>query len=224
MLEGFRQTFWSKGIKFLDYIKSNGSAYVDTGFVVSDYLTEIHVTASQTGVSTWSDILVHAGNSKAINVGDLKPGFGFCSISPFNDRQLYLRCGQSRWWNSAANAGNWSDGNMHNIRIGMQSTSSAYSYLDETSISMTREGNHTDITLPADSQTIFASKYDNQYYMMSSAYKVRRVAYSLNSNMLADFRAAKVYSQYGFYDVVSDVFHPAEGGSVEAGGEIDANA
>ena len=34
-----RQTFWIKGIKFLDYIKSNGSAYVDTGFVVSDYLT-----------------------------------------------------------------------------------------------------------------------------------------------------------------------------------------
>jgi len=48
MLKGSRQTFWSSGtgIKFLDYIKSNGSAYVDTGFVVSDYLTEIHVTAS----------------------------------------------------------------------------------------------------------------------------------------------------------------------------------
>ena len=83
---------------------------------------------------------------------------------------------------------------MHNIRIGMQSTSSAYSYLDETSISMTREGDHTDLTLPADSQTIFASKYNNQYYMKSSAYKVRRVAYSLNSSMLADFRAAEVNS------------------------------
>lgn len=36
MLKGSRQTFWKKGngVKFLDYIKSGGDVYIDTGFTV----------------------------------------------------------------------------------------------------------------------------------------------------------------------------------------------
>lgn len=218
-----RQTFWTqyKSVKFLDWIQSDGSGYVDTGFVVPNYLTEIIVKASHTNTPTWQNPLVFAGNTIAMNVSDLKPAFGFASISPYNDRQLYIRCGTSRYWNATANAGNWNDGQMHDIQIRMTSASAATASLDGTTISMVREGSHTDVTLPTDSQTIFASKYDGSYYMTNAVYKVRRVAYSLNSNMLADFRAASVNGHYGFYDILNKTFSSGKGGTFTAGDEID---
>lgn len=121
----------------------------------------------------------------------------------------------SRWWNSRAYDGNWDDGKLHDIVIGLTSLDSAEAMLDNSPIQMVNEGtlSHEDYprTMPADSQTIFASKSDNAYYMVSSAFKVQRVAYSLNDIVIADFRAGVSQNNAGFFDVIAKTFHAGTG-------------
>lgn len=227
MLLGARQFFERRGpaVTFLSWVQSDGRAVVDLGFTPTDYRTRIRITASMSSVLSSSDKrpLVMAGLSNAINNKDLKQGFGFAAI--YKDRQLYLRVGRSRWWNNAAYSGNWSGGKMHDIDAGLTDEYTATLYLDGVQIASVNESSlsiseYPREPLPTDSQTVFGSKYNGNYYLANSMYKVRRVAYELGGVVLADFRAAEVDGNVGFYDIVSKRVCQPVSGSLINGGDL----
>lgn len=204
-------------ITFLDWLQSDGATgVVDTGFVVSNYLTRILITAAIITDQFTAGVPLVCGGTQSVN--DLNTrAFGFAAF--FTDRQVYIRSGGTQFWNTSANRGNWRDGQFHAIEIGATSGTSATATVDNTSIPMTKV-NGTDVsTMPQDSQSIFATKYNNGFYLINKQYKVRRVAFALNGVILADFRAAEVGSNCGFYDIIAGVFHPGAG-SFSKGQEI----
>ena len=220
--------------KFLSWLQSNGNGYVDTGFAPSSINTRILISASYTQTPTTTAPLVFAGCSVAVNANDDKVGFGFSPV--FNDRQIYFRVGKSRWWNNRANTGNWKGGTMTNIEVGLISETAATGSKDGSTIAMVNEGSTSTETyprvMPTESQVIFGSKSGTAYSMVNSIYKVRRVAYSLNGTILADFNAARLGSVCGFYDIVNNLFCPgvgtfSEGSVIEdfgSGGGVILNA
>ena len=224
MVFGRHSVFGEGGPIFLEWLQGDGSTgYVDTGFVVQDYMTRMTIEAAYQGGNTNNyyafGAVVMAGCESDTSSSERKM-FGF---SPrHKDRQIWMNVGLGRAWNNPAYAGSWDGGSFHVINVGAVSGSQISATLDgvDVGMSLVSAGSFSD--LPTESQTIFASKADGGYYLLSSQYKVRRVAYKLDGVFLADFRAAAVNKIYGFYDVVGRKF-AAGHGSLTAGSVIAKN-
>ena len=68
--------------------------------------------------------------------------------------------------------------------------------------------------MPTDTQTVFASKYNGEYYLKNSKFKVARIAYEVGGVIVHDFVAAKVGETCGFYDITTSKFNAGVGGLV----------
>lgn len=200
----------------LEWLQSDGTGYVDTGFVVTDYRTKNIIEAACTTFTVGLAPLVMAGATSAIN-DRYEPVSGFACV--FNDRQLYIRRGLSQFWNASGNQGNWNNGQFRKIEIMIAGQNSATASVDGTNISMSSPiGSQAPGALPSDSQTVFASKTNGSFTLINSAYKVRRVAYVMDGEFLADFRAAVAKDTFGLYDIISGEFHPGTGGFTAGSG------
>ncbi len=205
---------------YLNWLQSDGAGYVDTDFLIRDYKTRALLTAAYSGRADGGTLnaVFFAGIDGVSNFNNLNlPAFGFTPF--FNDRQIYFRVGGAHFWNASSNVGNWNDGNIHNIEVGATGTNQVTASFDGSSIAMTRVGGSIGGAIPNDTQAIFASKYNGAFYHVSSVFKIRRIAYLLDGILLSDFRAAEYGGEYGFYDEIAGVFHPATGGLI-SGGEL----
>ena len=192
-----------KRVTFIEWLASDGTGYVDLQYAPIDPETRMLITASTSTAASRYAPLVCSGMNTAINDVS-KPSFGFASLS--DDRQMYLKSARQHWWNMTANSGNWNDGNFHSIDIGQSGATSSTCSVDGLSISMQRITNSTAGSMPTDTQTVFASKYNGKYYLKNSKFKVARIAYEVGGVIVHDFVAAKVGETCGFYDITTSKF------------------
>ena len=199
----------------LEWLRSDGTGYIDTGFVVSDYKTKYIIEAACLSINPSYNPLVMAGATTSMNnTNESCCGFG----AFYNDRQIFLRRGHNQFWNSSGNNGNWNGGQFHVLETSLSGQTSATASVDGVNIPMSVVSFGQSLELPPDSQTVFASKTNGVFTLLNSAYKVRRVAYALDGVMLAEFRAAIAKDAFGMYDIISGVFHPGAGGFTAGSG------
>ena len=244
---GIRTTFNPMGAERIDYvswIQSDGSAYIDTGFVIPNFYTRFDVTASclqSSGGHNKSPLfasgLATGVDSAATYASTSVGGFMFSSI--YTDRQVAMNIGRTRIWNANAYSGNWRSSAASPVfytftDCGIQTATATsipdYSYDDSvckatqngTVIHLASEGGTATFfrtyPLSGDTVAVFASHQGDSFCMCNSDYQLKYLAFKdTNGVILAEFRPAARGGRIGLYNTVNKTFHAAAGGTMKYG-------
>ena len=196
-------------ISEVDYIQGDGG-YINTGFLPAMGDTYTFEVARITAVTSDGKVPVWGSNFTAMNNLDTtNKGVGFGTFH--NDRQIGIRRGTTRFWNSTGNAGNWAQQGFVTFVLSIGSTGSSTPTItkDGVNIQVWAEGENTgyspDSTVPIG---IFCSIYNGSAVCISNGvYRFRSFKVTRGGNVVADFRAAvNENDEVGLYDRVSDRF------------------
>lgn len=193
----------------VDYIQGDGG-YINTGFFPA--MGDIYTFEVEriTSVASTGQVPVWGSNFTAMNNQDTtNKGVGFGTYHA--DRQVGIRRGLSRYWNSSANAGNWAQKGFITFVVNIGSTNTAVPTVTEngTSVSIGQESYQSpydlDSTVPIG---IFCAIYNGNAVCVSNGlYRLKSFKVTRGGNVVADFRAAVDENNVaGLYDRVSQSF------------------
>ena len=191
------------------YIQGDGG-YINTGFLPQMGDTYTFEVERITAVASNGKVPVWGSNFTAMNNQDTtNKGVGFGTYHA--DRQIGIRRGLSRYWNSTANSGNWAKQGFVTfvVNIGATNTSIPTVTKDGVSVTIGQESYQTaynlDSTVPIG---IFCSIYNGSAVCISNGdYRLKFFQARRGGNLVADFRAAiDANDNPGLYDRVSETF------------------
>ena len=193
----------------VDYIQGDGG-YINTGFLPAMGDTYTFEVARITAVTSDGKVPVWGSNFTAMNNLDTtNKGVGFGTFH--NDRQIGIRRGTTRFWNTTGNSGNWAQQGFVTFVLSIGSTGSSTPTItkDGVNIPVWQEGGNQgyslDSTVPIG---IFCSIYNGSAVCITNGvYQMRSFKVTRGGNVVADFRAAvNENDEVGLYDRVSDRF------------------
>ena len=191
------------------YIQGDGG-YINTGFLPQMGDTYTFEVERITAVASNGKVPVWGSNFTAMNNQDTtNKGVGFGTYHA--DRQVGIRRGLSRYWNSTANAGNWAQKGFITFVVNIGATNTSIPSVTEngTSVNIGQESYQTaynlDSTVPIG---IFCSIYNGSAVCISTGiYRLKYFKVTRGGTVVADFRAAvDANDTAGLYDRVSGEF------------------
>lgn len=218
-------------VEYLSYIQSDGSAWVDTGYIPQYYDSfELEMAATVWSSSSVSGKTAFFGclPSTATSPYSTEPGYVFSPI--FADRQYAflppfsnVGGGNARFWNGTPNDGNaYLDGTFRTFTLSAYANSvpSAIVVDGTNTVSLTQRGfaGGTSSQL-AVSVALFGSKTELGTCIFKTStqsnFKFRRLKFfDANGLNTADIRAAKLGNEFGIFDDVSQTFHAGVDGII----------
>ena len=218
-----KQTMWSKpsNVQFLTWVQSDGNAVIPTNFSFTSGTEKITLVASTTVSLNTHTAILYAGESGYTGYNS-NMSQGFIFLNKNGDRQTIVFYGNSRWWNSTANASNWNDGNMHTITMYKLSGQTPVLTLDNTNIAVVNEGSTSSQPSAVGSGhlCVFGSDQTTDPSVNGNVKIARVKIESQSGTILADFHAAYVNRKPGLYDAVANTFYPAVNGTLSYGAPI----
>ena len=191
------------------YIQGDGG-YINTGFLPQMGDTYTFEVERITAVASNGKVPVWGSNFTAMNNQDTtNKGVGFGTYHA--DRQVGIRRGLSRYWNSTANQGNWAQKGFVTFVVNIGATNTSIPTVTEngTSVNIGQESYQTaynlDSTVPIG---IFCSIYNGTAVCISNGdYRLKYFRATRGGVVVADFRAAIDQNDTpGVYDRVSGNF------------------
>ena len=191
------------------YIQGDGG-YINTGFLPQMGDTYTFEVERITAVASDGKVPVWGSNFTAMNDLDTtNKGVGFGTYHA--DRQVGIRRGLSRYWNSTANQGNWAQKGFITFVVNIGATNTSIPTVTEngTSVTIGQESYQTaynlDSTVPIG---IFCAIYNgNAVCISTGVYRLKYFKVTRGGTVVADFRAAIDQNDTpGLYDRVSGEF------------------
>lgn len=221
MMLGARTAAWAKSgddIQFVDWIASDGNAYIDTEYVPSTvYLTFDVSLAKVRNDGNWSRMLfgVSETNSNFYTANSV----GVLSVNSIN-----FISGKSRV-NYNSLDGVLNDGVIHDLHIKSSSNISqkfmnSILYVDDNSHGVgTAADSSASDEVPQRSIFVFGANYNGNCVGKPNAnigLKIGRISFATDAGVVeCDFRSAKNKDgEFGLYDLVSKTWHGGIGGVI----------
>lgn len=229
MMEGVRTGAWAKsgsGVELVDYIQSDGSAWIDTGFKVTDMATSVNIVMSAKNTpSSWNQFFWGAGNANTAYYG---PSFSMPGPNNLGYVIVSFIVGNVRLNQANYDAANLLfDGNFHEVvasseggRISLAKSNISVDGVNVLSKSSAPAG--TDL-LPDETIAIFGRHNGSgcDFKMPTQRdFKFRSIEFIVGNEIQARFHAAKLGDAYGIVNQITGGFISGIDGTITGGGIV----
>ena len=229
MMVGARVGAWAKsgsGVELVDYIQSDGSAWIDTGFKVTDMATSVNIVMSAKNTpSSWNQFFWGAGNADTAYYG---PSFSMPGPNNLGYAIVSFIVGNVRLNQTNYDAANLLfDGNFHKVvasseggRISLEKTNISVDGVNVLSKYSAPAG--TDL-LPDETIAIFGRHNGSgcDFKMPTQRdFKFRSIEFIVGNEIQARFHAAKLGDAYGIVNRITGGFISGIDGTITGGGIV----
>ena len=218
---------WSKsgsGVELVDYIQSDGSAWIDTGFKVTDMATSVNIVMSAKNTPfSWNHFFWGAGNANTAYYG---PSFSMPGPDNLGNVIVSFIVGNARMNQKNYDAANLLfDGDFHEVvassggyRISFGQSNISVDGVNVISKFASRDG--TDL-LPDETIAIFGRHNGSgcDFKMPTQRdFKFRSIEFIVGNEIQARFHAAKLGDAYGIVNQITGGFISGIDGTITGGG------